>query len=68
MGEREPEQRGAGVALAAHEEAQEPHASGPGVDAFQLYKVNGQWKIFQLTDTRRKDPCVIPEAVRKKHQ
>jgi hypothetical protein len=28
-----------------------------GVDSFQLVRVNGQWKIQYLIDTRRKDPC-----------
>lgn len=32
-----------------------------GVDAFQLFKDgSGQWKIFHLADTRRKDNCDIP--------
>jgi hypothetical protein len=28
-----------------------------GVDAFQLLRVNGTWKILYLVDTRRKTPC-----------
>lgn len=32
-----------------------------GVDAFQLVKVNSDWKIFVLSDTRRKKGCEVPE-------
>lgn len=28
-----------------------------GVNSFQLVRLNGQWKIQYLIDTRRKDPC-----------
>ncbi len=28
-----------------------------GVDSFQLVRINGQWKIQYLIDTRRKDNC-----------
>lgn len=28
-----------------------------GIDSFQLIKVNGQWKIQYLIDTRRKNNC-----------
>ena len=28
-----------------------------GVDAYQLVRINGQWKIQYLIDTRRKEPC-----------
>jgi len=28
-----------------------------GVDAFQLVRLNGEWKIQYLIDTRRKSPC-----------
>ena len=38
-----------------------------GVDAFQLHKSTGGWKIFHLADTRRKDNCIIPEEIQKKH-
>lgn len=34
-----------------------------GVDAFQLIKQNGAWKIFYLADTRRKEGCQVPEAI-----
>jgi len=35
-----------------------------GVDAFQLYRdTDGQWKIFHLADTRRKENCQIPDYV-----
>lgn len=36
-----------------------------GVDAFQLFKTQEGWKIFHLTDTRRRDNCEIPEYVEK---
>jgi hypothetical protein len=39
-----------------------------GVDAFQLYKTKEGWKIFHLSDTRRKDGCNIPEEVQKKYK
>ncbi|MFK7951828.1 MAG: nuclear transport factor 2 family protein [Ekhidna sp.] len=32
-----------------------------GVDAFHLVKLEGQWKIFHLVDTRRKIGCDIPD-------
>ena len=28
-----------------------------GVNAFQLIKLNGDWKIIHIMDTRRKDDC-----------
>lgn len=28
-----------------------------GVNSFQLVRLNGQWKIQYLIDTRRKEPC-----------
>ncbi len=28
-----------------------------GVNSFQLVRINGQWKIQYLIDTRRKQPC-----------
>lgn len=39
-----------------------------GVDAFHLVKMNGQWKIFHLVDTRRKASCEVPEDVRKRFE
>jgi len=36
-----------------------------GVDAFQLFKTKGGWKIFHLTDTRRRDNCEIPDHIKK---
>lgn len=36
-----------------------------GVDAFQLFKTAEGWKIFQLTDTRRKEDCDIPQHIKK---
>ena len=38
-----------------------------GVDAFHLHREKTGWKIFHLSDTRRKTNCNIPEVVRKKH-
>ena len=38
-----------------------------GVDAMHLYKDKGEWKMFHLADTRRKE-CNIPEEIKKKHQ
>lgn len=35
-----------------------------GTNAFQLAKLNGEWKILQITDTRRTD-CRVPERVRR---
>lgn len=35
-----------------------------GVDAFHLFKdKEGNWKIFHLADTRRKDGCNIPDHI-----
>ncbi len=31
-----------------------------GVDAFHLVQQEGEWKIFHLVDTRRKENCVLP--------
>lgn len=36
-----------------------------GVNAMQLVKMNGQWKIVHLIDTRRKTNCDIPANVKK---
>ncbi len=33
-----------------------------GVDAFQLFKSDEGWKIFQITDTRRRADCWEPPA------
>lgn len=35
-----------------------------GVDAFQLVKQNGTWKIFHLTDTRQTENCDVPQTVK----
>lgn len=32
-----------------------------GVDFFQLYKTNDGWKIFFLSDTRRRKSCEVPD-------
>jgi hypothetical protein len=37
-----------------------------GVDAFQLIKREGEWKIFYLADTRRKEDCDIPPSIHNK--
>lgn len=34
-----------------------------GVDVFQLIKQNGEWKIFYLADTRRKEGCQVPKTI-----
>lgn len=39
-----------------------------GADAFHLHREEEGWKIFHLSDTRRKSDCVIPEDIRKKHR
>lgn len=39
-----------------------------GVDAFQLFRGKGGWKIFHLADTRRTVGCQIPEEIQRKHQ
>lgn len=31
-----------------------------GVDAFHLVRLDGNWKIFHLVDTRRKAECEVP--------
>ena len=33
-----------------------------GVDAFQLFKSEQGWKIFQIADTRRREDCWEPPA------
>lgn len=34
-----------------------------GIDAFQLVKEKGEWKIFHLTDTRQKEGCQVPAHI-----
>jgi len=34
-----------------------------GVDAFHLVKLDAEWKIFHLVDTRRRADCDVPKAV-----
>ena len=36
-----------------------------GIDAFQLIK-GDNWKIIQLIDTRKKEACELPEAIKIK--
>jgi hypothetical protein len=38
-----------------------------GVDAFHLHREKDGWKIFHLTDTRRKGDCHVPESIKVKH-
>lgn len=38
-----------------------------GVDAFHLHREQNGWKIFHLADTRRRNDCRIPEAIKAKH-
>lgn len=36
-----------------------------GIDAFHLFKTKtGEWKIFHLADTRRKDGCDVPQEIK----
>lgn len=35
-----------------------------GVDAFQLVRQNGVWKIFHLTDTRQTENCNVPASIK----
>lgn len=37
-----------------------------GVDAFQLFKGQDGWKIFQLTDTRQQEGCQVPAAIQNR--
>lgn len=34
-----------------------------GVDAFQLVKEDGKWKIFHLADTRQSQGCNVPPSI-----
>jgi hypothetical protein len=36
-----------------------------GVDAFMLNKTTAGWKIFHLTDTRRKKNCIMPVEIKE---
>ncbi|MEP1095492.1 MAG: nuclear transport factor 2 family protein [Cyclobacteriaceae bacterium] len=35
-----------------------------GVDAFHLVKLEGNWKIFHLVDTRRRESCDVPDNIK----
>ena len=35
-----------------------------GVDAFHLVQLEGEWKIFNLVDTRRRQGCDVPDNVK----
>lgn len=37
-----------------------------GVDSFMLFNGKNGWKIFHLTDTRRREDCQVPEEVKNK--
>lgn len=37
-----------------------------GVDAFQLFKGNEGWKIYNLSDTRQQEGCIIPKEIQEK--
>ena len=39
-----------------------------GVDMFQMMKQEGEWKIFGLTDTRRKEGCDVPSDVKVRYK
>jgi hypothetical protein len=39
-----------------------------GVDAFHLFRDKMGWKIFHLSDTRRKNGCLIPEEIMDRHK
>lgn len=36
-----------------------------GVDAFILNREENEWKIFHLTDTRKRIGCELPESIKK---
>ncbi|MBS1506572.1 MAG: nuclear transport factor 2 family protein [Bacteroidetes bacterium] len=36
-----------------------------GVDAFNLVRENGEWKIFHLADTRQREGCSVPDHIKK---
>ena len=36
-----------------------------GVDAFMLHHFADGWKIYQLTDTRKKEGCQVPDIIKK---
>lgn len=37
-----------------------------GVDAFDLFKTEEGWKIFVITDTRRKEGCELPDKLKNR--
>ncbi len=39
-----------------------------GIDMFQMMKQDGEWKIFGLTDTRRKEGCEVPAEVKARYK
>ncbi len=39
-----------------------------GVDAFHVSKTAAGWKIFHLTDTRRKTDCKVPQNIQDKYK
>lgn len=39
-----------------------------GVDAFNLVRENGEWKIFHLADTRQREGCTVPDHIKKQFE
>jgi hypothetical protein len=37
-----------------------------GVDAFQLFKGNDGWKIYNISDTRQQEGCEVPKEIQDK--
>jgi len=37
-----------------------------GVNAFQLYRSDAGWKVFQVADVAKREGCEVPEAARPK--
>lgn len=36
-----------------------------GINSFQLVKSDGKWEIIYIIDTRRREPCNIPDKIKK---
>ncbi|TXC75645.1 nuclear transport factor 2 family protein [Luteibaculum oceani] len=36
-----------------------------GMDVFVMHQVDGSWKVFQLSDTRKDEGCKVPKELRK---
>lgn len=39
-----------------------------GVDSFSLVKIDNEWKIFHIVDTRKNSSCEIPDEISKLHR